>query len=107
VTDTSGVPEALALVAAWGVAAVGAGWCADASATAEAPPGELPRAKAAAARPANAAGAAANGSMRLIGELAEFAGLPKGLLPAQVALTRKAACTVHWLCTTTGSLRSA
>jgi hypothetical protein len=53
----------------------------------------------AAARPAIAAGAAANGSRRLIvvlDELAELSELPKGLLPAKVALTRKAAYTVHW-----------
>jgi hypothetical protein len=66
------------------------------------------------ARPAAAAGTAANGSRRLTGELAVLAVLEvlevlavlsvlsvvavltKGFLPAEAALTRKAACTAHW-----------
>src|SRR5579864_4286365 len=44
------------------------------------------------ARPAAAAGTAANGSRRLTGELAELSVRPKRVLPAKVALTGKAAC---------------
>jgi hypothetical protein len=57
--------------------------------------GELPKANAA-ATPAIATGAAAIGNTRLTVLLVELPVLPKGLLPAKVALTRKAACTVHW-----------
>jgi len=61
----------------------------------------------AAARPATAAGTAAYGSRRLTGELAELSVRPKWVLPAKVALTRKAACRVHWGRARCGSLRSA
>jgi hypothetical protein len=45
-----------------------------------------------------AAGAAAIGSRRLT-VLVELDEPPKGLLPAKVALTGKAAPAVHWRCT--------
>ena len=41
------------------------------------------------------AGAAAPGSRRVKRVRADLLGLPKGFLPAKVALTRKAAHTVH------------
>ena len=87
-SDTSG----WVAVRASGVTAVAVGWFRAASATAWEAAGELPRVNAAAI-PARAAGAAAYGSRRLMEVLAE---LPKGLPPAKFALTRKAACTVHW-----------
>src|SRR5580692_5944136 len=98
VIDTSSSAETPAWAATvTAVAAVAAEWCPDAPTVAALAAGALPRAKAA-ARPAIAAGAAAMGSRRrteVLAELAELAWAPKGLLPAKVALTRKAACTVH------------
>ena len=61
----------------------------------------------AAARPATAAGTAAIGSRRLTVELGVLSVRPKRVLPAKVALTRKAACRVHWEMHGAGSLRSA
>ena len=78
-----------------GLAAVAAGWMPAAAAAAGAAAGVLPKANAA-ATPAIAVGAAAIGSMRLTVLLVELPVLPKGLLPAEFALTRKAACTVYW-----------
>jgi hypothetical protein len=79
-----------------GLAAVAAGWMpAAAAAAAGAAAGVLPKANAA-ATPAIAVGAAAIGSRRLTVLLVELPVLPKGLLPAEFALTGKAACTVHW-----------
>jgi hypothetical protein len=48
------------------------------------------------------AGAAAPGSRRVKRVCADLLGLPKGFLPAKVALTRKAAHTVHTERTTCG-----
>ena len=103
VTDASSSAE----TPAWGDGGAGGGRRAvpDASTVAAAAAGALPRAKAA-ARPAIAAGAAAMVAGAEQGYL-NLRGQPKGLLPAKVALTRKAAWTVHWRCTSAGSLRSA
>jgi hypothetical protein len=49
------------------------------------------------ARPATAAGTAAIGRRRLTVELVVLSVLPKRALPVKVALTRKAACRVHWV----------
>src|ERR1700729_2403144 len=90
-------PEWLAAVAA--LAAACAGACAAEAA------GALARANAAATP--NSAGAAATGSRRAKRGRACFAGLPKGLLPGEHALTRKAACMGCGRARDAGSLRSA
>src|SRR6185312_13953396 len=109
-----GSPVAVCLVIATGCAAeawvcgsaVVAEWCSAMSAVAAGADGPLPRANAA-ARPAMAAGAAAIGSRRLTVVLVELDEPPKGLPPAKIALTGKAAPAVHWRCTRAGRLRSA
>src|ERR1700733_7086576 len=89
VIDTSEVPEE-AVAGAWSPVAE----CPVIS-SATGAPDVFPMVNAA-ARPATAAGTAAYGSRRLTGELAELSVRPKRVLPAKVALTRKAACKVHW-----------
>lgn len=77
------------------MAALAAGWLPVPVAAAGAAAGVLPKAKAA-ATPAIAVGAAANGSRRLTVLLVELPVLAKGLLPAEFALTGKTARTMHW-----------
>jgi hypothetical protein len=106
VIDTSGLLDEVIVVAWWPVVVAEC----PVTSSATGAPEVLPMVNAT-ARPAAAAGTAANGRRRLTGELAtgELATgelttgelavvsvLTKGFLPAEAALTRKAVCTAHW-----------